>query len=860
MSLNTIEKINEKDIKKVVQLDNRPNVSGGYGQAKLSAEQLKAWFDAYPAIVRQKVDDIISILSSGERSGDYIALRLERENKDGSKITLGLSLYDLIESFANGSWADYFTVQTAQATESESLIACLNGILKTIGNSDTSDETVLGRLAHLEEENKSQASEIAENAKGIASNKAYAEQNTERIVKNETDIANTAKDITQIKRRLQFVEGATLSVESNSEVAFEKITPTNAGTYATIEKIGCITVRNNNLCIADGYYELKDELDFAIKLGVLEAGEYTFYFEGDFTGAGAISCSGAYSTINPRDNITSGTEFTLSVMEREDVGVHLFSVAADSNPEEPGWDTYPRLNGTITGIMLCKASDADKSYRPFLRSDNLCKADGRYDLSAKGETYEEQMLPLDLGVLDVGTYQLQWYGDIRKLYSISIDGDVSKAVYDSSDFRNNYIIIKVLAESQVTVTLESEWYYHGFEGGSAWSGVITGIMLVKIPDAESPILDLKYEEKSGTLWKAKPTSIESRGVNLLDESEIKVAVTRTFDSTVNGAPIGIVENGYLKALRNYYWGHIYWYPFTMNLEAKNYVVSADCYVGDGQTLDCRMGVGIPELNINKTKKFTVSKHNVWERHSVTVTLNTQGAYYFMCQGDTDTSLPQGSSDVRFKNIQISEVGTTEFHPFCFAFIEIPEAVQSLEGWGLGINAAYNNHIVLRNGRVIYRQEVDELDLGDFNWRKFTNYFTTYASWSPDTWENIDLLENTSGGVTPILICSKYSALPYNEIYAGTTLGISYARTSSYGNSISVVDVAHNNIAQDEFRNVVKGVKMVYPLQNPIETDITHLFPNFSGYIDITTEAGGSVFAINKYSLPVPWTITYITKA
>jgi hypothetical protein len=816
MNLNPIEKINEKDIKKVVQLDNRPNVSGGYGQAKLSAEQLKAWFDAYPAIVRKKVDDIISILSSGERSGDYIALRLEREDKDGSKITLGLSLYDLIESFANGSWANYFTVQTAQATESESLIACLNSILKTIGNSDTSDETVLGRLAHLEVENKTQATEIAENAKGIASNKAYAEQNTERIVKNETDIANNAKDITQIKRRLQFVEGATLSVESNSEVAFEKITPTNAGTYATIEKIGCITVRNSNLCTADGYYELKDELRFEIKLGVLEAGEYTFYFEGDFTGASAISCSGE-SIIDPRNDITANTQFTLSVFKKEDVSLYLYSVAADSNPEEPEWDTYPRLNGTITGIMLCNASDADKSYRPYLRSDNLCKADGRYDLSAKSETYEEQMIPLDLGVLDVGTYQLQWYGNIRYLYYITIAGDVRKPDYSDTDFRNNYIIIEVLAKSQITVTLKSEWYEHGHEGGSAWDGVITGIMLVKIPDAESPIPDLKYEEKSGILWKAKPTGIESRGANLI-----------SFPYYEGGAGTVKTQNGITFTVREDYGIHI---------KGK---ATSDAYF-----VLSKMDFGEKTISAILYEQATNNVYTVSKR-----------LFYNSSNKLTTVSITEKNKDFDEIVYPMANRGATlaPYKPYSaepIATLELPEAVQSLDGWGLGIDAEYNNLIEVRNGRVIYVQKVNTKAFNGTENFYLNNYLNDNGT------KGYQTAFTSLNGTAPL--CNIFEGMKWVGAMKNYTV-----QNVSGGSLVFITDGVQSI---DEFKayladqyNKGNPVTVVYALAEPIETDITHLFPNFSGYIDITTEAGGSVFALNKHSLPVPWTITYITKA
>jgi hypothetical protein len=95
-----------------------------------------------------------------------------------------------------------------------------------------------------------------------------------------------------------------------------------------------------------------------------------------------------------------------------------------------------------------------------------------------------------------------------------------------------------------------------------------------------------------------------------------------------------------------------------------------------------------------------------------------------------------------------------------------------------------------------------------------------------TWDSADMIGKVAGGAD------------YNNYWFGFPLGTTLEEAQAK------LDVA----------------EVIVALAEPIETDITHLFPNFSGYIDITTEAGGSVFALNKHSLPVPWTITYITKA
>lgn len=83
-------------------LANRPNASGNqYGKSGLSAAELKEKFDAFPEAIRQKVNDIIAMLSGGE-AAKYIAI-----NFDELEIN---NLYDLLVMISDGSLANALKV------------------------------------------------------------------------------------------------------------------------------------------------------------------------------------------------------------------------------------------------------------------------------------------------------------------------------------------------------------------------------------------------------------------------------------------------------------------------------------------------------------------------------------------------------------------------------------------------------------------------------------------------------------------------------------------------------------------------------------------------------------------------------
>ena len=92
-------------------LANRPNASGNqYGESGLSADKLKERFDVFPEKIRQKVNDIIAMLSGGE-AAKYIAINYnDLEIETIPDVPAPNNLYDLLVMISDGSLANALKV------------------------------------------------------------------------------------------------------------------------------------------------------------------------------------------------------------------------------------------------------------------------------------------------------------------------------------------------------------------------------------------------------------------------------------------------------------------------------------------------------------------------------------------------------------------------------------------------------------------------------------------------------------------------------------------------------------------------------------------------------------------------------
>lgn len=909
-----ITPIQESAIRKVSQLDNRPNVSGGYGQAKLSAEQLKAWFDAYPKVVREKVDEIIAAFSNKNRNGDYIALNL---GDDDDK-----TLADLVNAIFNGEFAAKLIVKIAENDEGENLIAALNGIKGELSKQIATDKIAINAVTESKIANgavtndKIQASAVKDyhiEDRNITTTKiAQGGVETYNIAGGAVTgakISTKAVEKTHLADDLGELIDQSFKAVSYDALSGDLIFTDNAGNEIKLELPLELFVRGGGydearrtitLELASGQtieIPVSDLVTDLAKRTVENMSIETWYQGEGFTNPkyeltlklnGGASFEIELTSLVPLLSITNNKIADKAVTSEKIASqsvnsTHLGTVLGQSINSalrklsynattgnlEASTDVYGISKTTIAlpfseikssqaglerrieqleGLTLKTITDDSVAHEKIVpmgtapnavveklggmcvvkkgESNNLCICDGEYDLSTK------EVLRLDFGKLEAGEYYLHFEGSNINICYMRFSGAYMLPYYTDSWTFENPMNIVVQSAGNVSIEFESE-YYNGGEGNYYMGGTITGIMLCRNSDADKTYKPYPKTE----LVIAKPTSIESytrSSNNILPKAQDK-------DHVLDGKETYSIPLGYLTSGE-------YYLSFEGNISGLyEMTIGYDAYFNN--IINFAVNVA-EELYLNIVSENMVDGNGVFLSGTI--------KNIMLCKySDNDKTYKPVAEPKIIDTISLPEnieEGIKKAYE--------DKGVQRDCGWGLGINAEYNNHVVLRNGRIIYRQEVGGVDLGDFNWRKFTNYFTTYASWSPDAWENIDLLENTSGGVAPILICSKYSALPYNEIYAGTKSGISYARTSSYGNSISVVDSAHSSIAQNDFSNYVKGVKMVYPLQNPIETDITHLFTDYEDFLYIEVEPGGTLKFVNEEGTKedIPSTVTYITKA
>lgn len=117
--------VTDKQIKAmgVQALANRPNAAGQYGQAGLSAEALKLWFDKLSTLLASKINEIQNAIS-GEDAAKYIGLALENYK----------TLDALIVAMQDGRFADEVLKVSPRVDvlEPQSLQSVINGIAQII--------------------------------------------------------------------------------------------------------------------------------------------------------------------------------------------------------------------------------------------------------------------------------------------------------------------------------------------------------------------------------------------------------------------------------------------------------------------------------------------------------------------------------------------------------------------------------------------------------------------------------------------------------------------------------------------------------------------------------------------------------
>lgn len=238
-----------------------------------------------------------------------------------------------------------------------------------------------------------------------------------------------------------------------------------------------------------------------------------------------------------------------------------------------------------------------------------------------------------ISALKIGnTYTLSGYRSGSGATLVYINTEVSDSYTFTCDAQNPLIGIKV-----VQGTTADALFYPQLEEGT----VATDFSL---NTGSKEVLKVSYNNK-----------------NLFNEKSITACAARGTASNNYGQ----VTTEYLLSKYATYGIGTYWTGFQVYLKANtNYTISADAYYATSSNNKKDVNLGVADTNYKFTsKEVKLSANDIWERVSVTISVNQDGYYWLQAQ-------PSGNAtqftalDCRFKNVQV-EFGenATDYVPY-----------------------------------------------------------------------------------------------------------------------------------------------------------------------------------------------------
>ena len=210
-----------------------------------------------------------------------------------------------------------------------------------------------------------------------------------------------------------------------------------------------------------------------------------------------------------------------------------------------------------------------------------------------------------------------------------------------------------------------------------------------------------------------------------------------------------------------------------------------------------------------------------------------------------------ASGSSYKNAEIKaqiEHGNTatEYKPYTESSLPIPSAVQALDGYGLGVDEEYNNHIDWAEKKYYKCVDVLAFD-GTEAWLthiadNLNQFYVEIPNFKGKT--SADGVKTANNRYRDISITDRYGN--FETLYS-TASGIAI-------NTNLVATVGEFKAQLAQWHAEGKPLTVACALATPDEpTDISHLLPedNF-----IRVEGGGTITAVNEYGLDVPTEIIY----
>ena len=335
-----------------------------------------------------------------------------------------------------------------------------------------------------------------------------------------------------------------------------------------------------------------------------------------------------------------------------------------------------------------------------------------------------------------------------------------------------------------------------------------------------------------TLKNAKTTAIKSRGAQLIPFPYETSSLTQdglTFMAnsdgtiTINGTHTGTTNANFYMLGRE---------SPQLSIQAGTYTLSAfpKGYVGTSRLR------ALVYVSGNALTSFEAGPS------STTMTLDSSVKLVFVLYVKPGETL----SNLIVK--PMLNVGTTAapFEPFKPAPIDtitIPESVQNLEGYGLGLNKDYNNYFEFVGGRVLYHNVCPTFVFnGTESWKKQSTNSVGLANYYLD-------IPNMVKGIG---LANKY-VYDLSTIADAKTEGIFNTNVSLFVRTFAYQTVDEFKAHLAELYASGDPLTVVVAFETPIVTDISSLFTADN---EIKVSENGYLEFENEYQYPVPSSIEW----
>jgi hypothetical protein len=191
-----------------------------------------------------------------------------------------------------------------------------------------------------------------------------------------------------------------------------------------------------------------------------------------------------------------------------------------------------------------------------------------------------------------------------------------------------------------------------------------------------------------------------------------------------------------------------------------------------------------------------------------------------------------------------------------ATLPIPANVQSLNGYGQGVNGTYYNYIEWKNGIKTFNQYVAKTIVNG-TYAPVMQVGANGDKYAVFGYINdADMVYKDSSRLYPS-VCNKYPIVTAEQNYDGSATGVGInhmCAITAYDKNLQTAEAWQAKL--QEWNDAGTPFELIYAKKDPIVTDISDLLSD-DNFIEVSE--GGLVIAENADCLGVPTTITYQIK-